>query len=151
MAKAYRTHISPAASSANSNVKSRLIPKHLAKDEFARRLYKLMLEKGWRQADLARAANLPRNAISVYLRGASLPNPESLKALAKAFDTEPDILLPNYTESAIERDNPEIDFRVSPADPKKAWLRLNRLVRTSTAIKILAMIEADDEQTSEGE
>jgi transcriptional regulator with XRE-family HTH domain len=120
----------------------------LAKDEFARRLYKLMIDKGWRQADLARHAGLPRNAISVYLRGASLPNPESLKALAKAFDMEPGLLLPNYTESAIERDNPEIEFRVSPADPKKAWLRINRLVYTSTAIKIMALIEADDAQTT---
>lgn len=141
MAKSTRTHLPPS----NKTTKSTLIPKHLAKDEFARRLYKLMLDKGWRQADLARAAGLPRNAISVYLRGASLPNPESTKALAKALDMDPGVLLPNYTESAIERDNPEIEFRVSPADPKKAWLRINRLVSTSTAIKIMSLIEADDE------
>lgn len=140
MARNPRTHLNPS----HKNTKSPLIPKHLAKDEFARRLYKLMIEKGWRQADLARVAGLPRNAISVYLRGASLPNPESTKALAKAFDMDPALLLPNYTESAIERDNPEIEFRVSPADSTKAWLRVNRLVHTSTAIKILAMLEADD-------
>jgi transcriptional regulator with XRE-family HTH domain len=131
-------------------VKSPLIPKHLAKDEFARRLYKLMIDKGWRQADLARHAHLPRNAISVYLRGASLPNPESLKALAKAFGIEPGVLLPNYTESAIDRDNPEIEFRVSPADPKSAWLRINRLVPTSLAIKIMTLIETEDAKTDDG-
>lgn len=143
MARSTRTHLPPGRAT-----KSALVPKHLAKDEFARRLYKLMLDKGWRQADLARQAGLPRNAISVYLRGASLPNPDSTKALAKAFDMDPAILLPNYTESAIERDNPEIEFRVSPADPKKAWLRINRLVSTSTAIKIMALIEAEDEATN---
>lgn len=143
MARSPRTHLPP-----GKTAKSGLIPKHLAKDEFARRLYKLMIDRGWRQADLARHAGLPRNAISVYLRGASLPNPDSTKALAKAFDMEPGVLLPNYTESAIERDNPEIEFRVSPADPKKAWLRINRLVSTSTAIKIMALIEADDEATN---
>lgn len=125
-------------------MKSPLIPKHLAKDEFARRLYKLMLDKGWRQADFARTAGLPRNAISVYLRGASLPSPENLKALAKALGVDPDNLLPNYKESAIDRDNPQIDFRVSPANPKEAWLRINRLVTTSLAIKILGLIEAED-------
>lgn len=140
MARSTRTHLPP-----SKTVKSPLIPKHLAKDEFARRLYKLMVDRGWRQADLARHAALPRNAISVYLRGASLPNPESLKALAKALEMDPSVLLPNYTESAIERDNPEIDFRVSPADPKKAWLRINRLMPTSLAVKILALIEAADE------
>jgi transcriptional regulator with XRE-family HTH domain len=141
MAKSTRTHLPPS----NKTQRSGLIPKHLAKDEFARRLYKLMIDKGWRQADLARAAGLARNAISVYLRGASLPNPENTKALAKAFDMDPAVLLPNYTESAIERDNPELEFRVSPADPKKAWLRINRLVSTSLAIRIMSLIEAEDE------
>ncbi|MDI1263913.1 MAG: helix-turn-helix transcriptional regulator [bacterium] len=144
MAKSTVTRLPPNTRTA----KSTLIPKHLAKDEFARRLYKLMLDKGWRQADLARAADLPRNAISVYLRGASLPNPESTKALAKAFGIEPGELLPNYTESAIERDNPELEFRVSPADPKKAWLRVNRLVMMSTAVKIMALLEDDNANQS---
>ena len=143
MARSPRTHLPP-----GSTLKSPLIPKHLAKDEFARRLYKLMMEKGWRQADLARHAGLPRNAISVYLRGASLPNPDSLKSLAKAFAMDPNVLLPNYTESAIDRDNPEIEFRVSPADPKSAWLRINRLVPTALAIKIMSLIDAEDEATN---
>lgn len=140
MAKSYRTHVS----GVKASPPSRLVPKHLAKEEFARRLYRLMVERGWRQADLARKADLPRNAISVYLRGASLPSPENLNALAKALDTKPELLLPNYTESAIEKDNPEIDMRVSPGDPKSAWLRINRLVSTSLAIKILGLIEAED-------
>jgi transcriptional regulator with XRE-family HTH domain len=139
MARDIKTHLPP-----NKLAKSPLIPEHLAKDEFARRLYRLMVEKGWRQADLARHAGLPRNAVSVYMRGASLPNPDSLKALAKAFDMEPGLLLPNYTESAIERDNPELEFRVSPADPKKEWLRVNRLVTTSTAVKIMSLLEDDN-------
>lgn len=143
MSKSKRVHLTP-----SKQMASPLIPKHLAKDEFARRLYKLMVDKGWRQADLARSSGLPRNAVSVYMRGASLPNPESLKALAKAFNVDPDKLLPNYKESAIERDNPQIDFRVSPGDPKSAWLRINRLVSTSLAIKILGLIEAEDAQTA---
>lgn len=143
MARSSRTHLPP-----NPALKSPLIPKHLAKDEFARRLYKLMIDRGWRQADMARHAGLPRNAISVYLRGASLPSPESLKALAKALDMEPGVLLPNYTESAIDRDNPELEFRVSPADPKKAWLRINRLVSTALAIKIMGLIESEDAETA---
>src|SRR2546421_644291 len=105
MARTTRTHLPPV-----KQQKSPLIPKHLAKEEFARRLYKLMIERGWRQADLARHAGLPRNAISIYMRGVSLPTPENLKKLASAFDMKPEVLLPNYTESAIERDNPEIDF-----------------------------------------
>lgn len=143
MTKSKRVSLAP-----SKQMASPLIPKHLAKDEFARRLYKLMIDKGWRQADLARSSGLPRNAVSVYMRGASLPNRDSLKALAKAFNVDPDMLLPNYKESAIDRDNPAIDFRVSTADPKQAWLRINRLVSTSLAVKILAMLEAEDAQTA---
>lgn len=139
MARSTRTHLNPTNKS-----KSPLIPKHLAKEEFARRLYKLMLDRYDSQAEFARASGLPRNAISVYINGKSFPNRESLKALAKALDMDPSVLLPNFTESAIQRDHPEIEFRVSPADPKKAWLRINRLVHTSTATKILALLEADD-------
>lgn len=131
-------------------MKSPLVPKHLAKEEFARRLHVMMREKNWRQADLARASTLTRNMISVYLRGDSLPNPASLKLLAKAFDVDPDRLLPNYKESSIDRDNPAIDFRVSPSDPTKAWLRINRLVSTSLAVKILAMLQDEDAQAANG-
>jgi transcriptional regulator with XRE-family HTH domain len=143
MARTTRTHLPP-----SKQPKSPLIPKHLAKEEFARRLYKLMLDRGWRQADLARQADLPRNAISVYMRGASLPTPNNLEKLAQAFDMKPETLLPNYTESAIERDNPEMEMRVSPGDSSKAWLRINRLVHTSTAVKILALLESDDANKS---
>src|SRR5262245_10356678 len=100
-----------------------------------------MLNKNMRQADLARASGLARNAISVYMRGASLPSEGNLRALAKVFDVDPDALLPNYREAAIDRDNPQLEFRVSPADPKSAWLRINRLVATSLAIKIMGLIE----------
>lgn len=103
-----------------------------------------MIGKNWRQSDLARHAGLPRNAISLYIRGVSLPTPENLKTLAAAFSLKADELLPNYAENAIDRDNPEIDFRVSPANSKLAWLRVNRLVKTSTALEIIKLLEADD-------
>jgi len=122
----------------------KLIPKHLAKDEFARRLLQLMRRRGWRQAEFARQAGLTRNAISVYLRGDSLPNPDSLQKLAAALGMKAEELLPNYKEAAIERDNPELEFRVSPAEPKTAWLRINRAMPTSLAIKIMGLIEAHD-------
>ena len=145
MAKSSRTPLKVSKAA----MKSPLVPKHLAKEEFARRLYQLMKDKEWKQADFARASGLTRNSISVYLRGDSLPNRDSLKSLAKALGVEPDHLLPNYKESAIDRDNPQIEFRVSPSDPKSAWLRINRLVSTSLAIKIMALLEAEDAQATD--
>ena len=68
---------------------SNLIPRHLSKQEFGKRLYKLMLERGWHQSELARQSGLPRDSISVYVRGKSLPTPTSLQALARAFGVQP--------------------------------------------------------------
>ena len=53
-----------------------------AKEDFGRRLYKMMLARNMTQSDLARAAGLERNRISTYVRGVSLPQGLSLKKVA---------------------------------------------------------------------
>ena len=121
-----------------------LAPKNLTKQEFGRRLYKLMLAKGWHQSELARQSGLPRDSISVYVRGKSLPTPTSLAALAKALEVETVELLPNHVESAIDESEPAFEFRVSPNRPDVAWLRINRLVSTSVGLKIMEMLNDDD-------
>lgn len=122
---------------------SGLAPKHLTKQEFGRRLYRLMIGKGWNQSELARKADLPRDSISTYIRGRTLPTPKSLAALADALDMKPADLLPNSLESAIETDHPTLEVRVSDAAPDKAWLRVNRLVSATTALKVMELINED--------
>jgi transcriptional regulator with XRE-family HTH domain len=123
---------------------STLVPRHLTRQEFARRVYSLMLEKGWTQSELARRSDLNRDAISNYTRGVTLPSPLSLQKLADGLGVKPEELLPNHTESAIENDWPSFEFRESPAKPGVAWVRVNRLVRTATALKIGALLADDD-------
>ena len=120
-----------------------MAPKHLTRQQFGRRLYQMMLARGWNQSELARQANLPRDSISTYVRGVALPTPKSLQALATALDTTPVDILPNAAESAIDEDNPSFEMKVSPSAPSTAWLRVNRLVSLSTATKIAELIEAD--------
>ncbi len=120
-----------------------LMPKHLSKQEFGRRVYKLMIGKGWNRSELGRRAGLPRDRTSAYVRGAALPTPENLAKLAKALDVDPADLLPNYTESAIEADHPALEMRVSPGASTKAWLRVNQLVAIGTATKIIAILSED--------
>jgi transcriptional regulator with XRE-family HTH domain len=121
-----------------------LLPKHLTKQEFGKRLYTLMLEKGWRQSELARRASLPRDSISVYMRGKSLPTPHSVKLLSSALGVTPQELLPNHTESAIDNDAPAMEFKVSPNLPGKAWLRINRLVSVTAALNVMKILEDVD-------
>lgn len=122
---------------------SGLAPKHLTKQAFGRRLYQLMLSRGWNQSELARQANLPRDSISTYVRGVALPTPKSLRALADALGMQATDLLPNAVENAIDDDFPSVEMRVSPAAPNAAWVRINRLVSLSTAVKVIELIEGD--------
>lgn len=122
---------------------SGLAPKHLTKQEFGRRLYHLMIQRGWNQSELARRAGLPRDSISTYIRGRTLPTPKSLSMLAEALGMTPADVLPNALESAVDEDHPSLEVRVSPGQPKAAWLRVNRLVSLSTAARVVELIEAD--------
>lgn len=122
---------------------SSFAPKHLTKQQFGRRLYQLMLSRGWNQSELARQAELPRDSISTYVRGVAFPTPKSLKALATALGVQMTDILPNAIESAVDEDHPSFEMKVSPSAPSTAWLRVNRLVSLSTATKIAELIEAD--------
>ena len=113
----------------------------LPKQEFGRRLYHLILQKGWSQSELARRADLPRDSISVYVRGKSLPTPLSLNKLARALEMTPQELLPNYTVEAVRRDgDSSFEMKVSGSDPTKSWVKVNRLVSTATAAKIAQLL-----------
>lgn len=119
-------------------------PRHLSKQEFGRKTYKLMVGKGWRQSDLARAAGLERNSISNYLRGKAYPSRHSLDALSKALGVKSEDLLPNITEAAIKDEmEPDFSIRSSIADPSRMWLHINREVSSSTAAKIATLLEED--------
>lgn len=135
---------------ANKQSGSKLTPRHLSKDEFGHRVYNAMLRKGWTQAELARQSGLPRDSVSTYIRGLVMPTGESLEKLAAALDVKSEHLLPNVIEGNIRDTLPSLDLKVSSNDPKKSWLKVNRLVRTGTAIKIIELLEADDAITDGG-
>lgn len=151
VARKLRTHVTIGDSPLPSNLR----PKHLTKQEFGRRVYELMVKKGWSQSDLARASEnyakrhanaaiISRDNVSTYVRGTSLPQPDKLETLAAILDTTPVELLPNYVESAIDEDHPAFEMKVSASSPGVAWLRVNRLVRTTTATEIAQLLEKDD-------
>ncbi|MFY7925556.1 MAG: helix-turn-helix domain-containing protein [Aquidulcibacter sp.] len=121
-----------------------LAPKHLTKQEFGKRLYKLMLSRGWHQSELARQSGLPRDSISVYVRGKSLPTPTSVAALSRALGVGAEELLPNHLEGAIDEDQPSLEIRVSTNSSDVAWIRLNRAVSVKTALKIAELLENDN-------
>lgn len=135
-----RTHILSDAAPSGDDLST---PKFLTKEEFGRRLYKLMIGKGWRQSELARRADLPRDSISSYVRGRTYPTPKSVEKLAAALGVEPERVLPNMNHNAILEDRPSFELKVSPGDPSKAWLKIDRQVSFTVGTKIAAMLEED--------
>lgn len=121
-----------------------LRPSHLSKQEFARRVQKLMFERGLHAAEVARRAGLTRDAVSTYTTGRSLPNDKNAHKLAKVLGVSIDELLPNRIEKAIDNDPPALDLKVSQSNPEVAWLRINRLVSTRTAMQIMELLTKDE-------
>ncbi|MBM3530512.1 MAG: helix-turn-helix transcriptional regulator [Alphaproteobacteria bacterium] len=89
------------------------------RQEFARRLQRMMIAKGWNQSELARRAApympdkaMVRDSISKYIRARSLPGPLALTALSKALGCQPDDLLPvrpAKTGNPIDREIETLD------------------------------------------
>ena len=75
--------------------------KRLRRQQFARRLEHLLMQKAWRQVDLSRASGIGRDSISTYLKGKTVPSRLSLQKMAKVFQIEPDQLYPNYAADAV--------------------------------------------------
>lgn len=140
MARNSRSHFGDGDSPTDADLR----PKHLTKQEFGRRLYRLMVGKGWTQSELARQADIARDSISTYIRGVSLPEPINLERLAAALGVSPIELLPNRIEAAIDEDAPSLELKISTANSKVSWLRVNRLVSTATAMKVVQMLNDDD-------
>jgi len=137
MPRKVHTHIT-------SDTTTSVIPKYLTKQEFGRRLYSLMIAKGWHQSELARQSSIPRDSISTYVRGRSLPTPQNLELLAGALGVTAEELLPDYAEASVaDEENPSFEMRVSGAAPGTAWVRVNRLVSMTAAIEIARILEND--------
>lgn len=124
------------------------------KNQFARNLEAKRIALGISQSELARRASeyLPeprkgqkqgkkigRDQISHYSRGISLPRPETLAALAKALRCTPQELMPAGVPSTSAP-----QYRITALPDGKAVLTVNQTLSAETALKILAMIRAEE-------
>ena len=152
MTRAVRQRSKPTVT---GGVRKDLIPKHLSKGEFGKRLYALMAERRWSQSDLARAAfginpksGLPRgrDAISKYIAGAIMPTPKSLGKLADALGMDPEELLPNSIHDSMADEPPSFEVKQVAGDRARVWLQVNRPCSPKTAARILDLLNQDDEE-----
>ena len=84
----------------------------LTRQAFARRLFTLMIGKGWLPSELARRARLPEEATFDYLHGTVLPTQTRAKKLAKALEVTPEVLLPSNVVAAFEAPTASVEARL---------------------------------------
>lgn len=114
-------------------------PRDAVKIDFAKRLQRAMVKKGWNQSELARRSSgylkggeIGRDLISHYIRGVAIPQPEKLQALCKALGVEPVDLLP--TAPTVDNKSPPFDMR--QLEDGNVWLRINQAVSMDQALRI---------------
>jgi transcriptional regulator with XRE-family HTH domain len=119
-----------------------------AKQVLARNVKRAIIEKGITPAELARRAGLTRDNISTYMRASSLPSEDSLKRLAKALGKTPEDLLPNRPD--IPQSDPENPLLVLSQMPNgTSRLQLDKIMSTETANKIVALLQADNDDKAD--
>lgn len=122
----------------------------MSKQEFGRRLQKLLDERNWSQSDLVRQVEgvtgnrMGRDAISTYINGRSFPTPKSLNQLCQAFGLTREELLPNSIINAHQDEHPAFEMRAAAGQPGRAWVRVNRLMSFETATEIARLLNAED-------
>lgn len=118
-------------------------PQPLSKEDFGRRLYKLMSAKGWRQAELARRADIGRDSVSNYIKGKSYPTPMNLEKMATALGVTGDDILPGHASSAILATRPDFEMKAIPGDPHHVWIRCDRAVTVAVGNEVSRLILGD--------
>lgn len=121
-----------------------LSQKVLTKQEFGKRLFALMMQKGMNQSDLARAAKLGRDSISTYVRGRSAPSPQNLDKLCAALSVAPDELYPNYAANAAAIEEPVLQLKQVNDGTDKMWLHINMKVDAQKAIEVMQILKSKD-------
>lgn len=108
------------------------------KQDFAQKLQKEMLARGWNQSELARRSGMGRDNISGYLGGKVLPGSKHLKKIADAFGKEPGYFIEGVVLKE-EPDRPMLDFKQN--DDGTVTLRFVQMMPMNLAMKIIEMLK----------
>lgn len=107
------------------------------KQAFARRLWELMMEKGWNQSILARRAELGRDLVSGYIRGRNLPDPKNANKLAQALGIPLEELFPERMTPPADHNTP---IAMKATQPGMAFININVEVPFDVAAKVIALV-----------
>lgn len=124
--------------------------------EFARRLHRLLAEKGWNQSELARRASaympdgmrLGRDSVSQWMNRPSTPDPVRLEAVAKALGVRPIDLVPAHVLPSTKHDMPDFSIEAS-ADSESMFVRINQRLPYEIALEVQRLVLLGRKQLKE--
>lgn len=117
---------------------------------FGQHLKKLMLDRSWSQSDVSRSVfgtADKRYLVSKWLNGVVFPDAANMGALAKAFNVEPDELLPLHIKAAYDELETGIDVRVLDDQPGYGVLVVRKVVPLASIPEIVATIASHSEKS----
>lgn len=123
---------------------------YLSKEQFGRRLKKLMNAREWNNSEMARRAGVGRDMVGTYVMGKAYPSEKTLEAIAQAFGMTPGELLPNVIIDKVADDPDGVEMKLG-RDPTTAVLRVNRLVKATTAMKIIELLRKETPDAPDGD
>lgn len=124
--------------------------------KFSTNLYRLRVEKGMSQSDLAReiwgtvtdargytvAKNKDR--ISRWENGSQVPEAQNLQAVADALGVSVEDLAPDLTAKRMDADeNPAVQMTMVQGQPGRVHLIVNTLTSLEIASKVIALLSSD--------
>lgn len=112
----------------------------ISKAEFGRRLYDMILARGWRQSELARRANVQRDGISSYINGKTYPSDQNLVKIARALGVKPNDLMPDFGMSGPAGVSSDFTVEALPGDPAMVRIRLDRVLPVGIATEIVVLV-----------
>lgn len=126
--------------------------REVARVEFARRLSKQLVLKGWNQSRLAAEAvkfappgvKMGRDKVSNYVRAKNLPTPVHLKILCDALSCKPEDLMP--TRGRREAGEAAQIAELKDMGQGTAWLRINEVVSWPIALQVMALLRGSQDK-----
>jgi transcriptional regulator with XRE-family HTH domain len=107
----------------------------MLKAELGTRLKSKLAELDWSQSEFARHCDLPRDAVSTYVRGRSMPKTATLLKMASVLGCEPQELVPNYRAPATG-----FALRESPNDDGNMQISIDMRLPKNVALQIFKLI-----------
>ena len=129
--------------------------RYAATVDFARKLRRLMAKAQLSQSDLARECwgeeetsdgylgARGRDKINRYVTGKTMPDPESLRLMAKALGVPEAELAPTVVGSVLEREHPEVRVTLIAGHREHGHLTLDTVMSWKAILQILAIHEAE--------